>query len=117
MTESVEPRDRTSESNLIGEAIQLARRLQERANALQTPQEKRQQAEFDRMIQHPADKATLVQMTDQAFRSSASRRAADQLTHVLDVQRIPRFFSPLDRTLLRGFRSFGGYLPGVAVPW
>ncbi len=111
-----DPGDPTAESDLIGEAIALARRLQERANALQTPQEKRQQAEFDRMIQHPADKATLVQMTDQAFRSSASRRAADQLTHVLDVQGIPRFFSPLDRTLLRGFQSFGGYLPGVAVP-
>jgi len=68
------------------------------------------------MIQHPADKATLVQMTDQAFRSSKARRSADQLTHILDVQGVPRFFSPLDRTLLRGFQSFGAYLPGVAVP-
>lgn len=100
----------------IDEATRLARRLQERAAELQTPQERRQQAEFDRMIQHPADKATLIQMTDQAFRSNASRRAADQLTHVLDVQGVPRFFSPLDRALLRGFQSFGGYLPGVAVP-
>ena len=68
------------------------------------------------MIQHPADKATLVQWTDQAFRSNTPRRAADQLTHILDVQGVPRFFSPFDRTLLRGFQSFGGYLPGVAVP-
>jgi RHH-type proline utilization regulon transcriptional repressor/proline dehydrogenase/delta 1-pyrroline-5-carboxylate dehydrogenase len=104
------------EAGLIAAAVRLARRLQERAVALQTPQERRQQAELDRMIQHPADKATLVQMTDQAFRSSAARRAADQLTHILDVQGVPRFFSPLDRTLLRGFQSFGGYLPGVAVP-
>jgi RHH-type proline utilization regulon transcriptional repressor/proline dehydrogenase/delta 1-pyrroline-5-carboxylate dehydrogenase len=104
------------EAGLIAAAVSLARRLQERAAALQTPQERRQQAEFDRMIQHPADKATLVQMTDQAFRSSAARRAADQLTHILDVQGVPRFFSPVDRTLLRGFQSFGGYLPGVAVP-
>jgi RHH-type proline utilization regulon transcriptional repressor/proline dehydrogenase/delta 1-pyrroline-5-carboxylate dehydrogenase len=105
-----------NEDGLIGAAIALARRLQQRATELQTPQERRQQAEFDRMIQHPADKATLVQMTDQAFRSNASRRAADQLTHILDVQGVPRFFSPVDRTLLRGFQSFGGYLPGVAVP-
>jgi len=104
------------ERGWIAEAIELARRLQTRANELQTPQERRQQAEFDRMLQHPEDKATLVQMTDQAFRSHASRRAADQLTHILDVQGVPRFFSPLDRTLLRGFQSFGGYLPGVAVP-
>lgn len=106
----------SDESLLIEEAIDLARRLQARAASLQTPQERRQQAEFDRMIQHAADKATLVQMTDQAFRSRASRRAADQLTHVLDVQGVPRFFSPLDRALLRGFQSFGSYLPGVAVP-
>ncbi len=104
------------ESALVADAVRLARRLQERALALQTPSERRQQAELDRLIQHPADKATLVQMTDQAFRSAAAARAADQLTHILDVQGVPRFFSPLDRTLLRGFQSFGGYLPGVALP-
>jgi len=104
------------EAGLIAEAVELARRLQQRAVALQTPHERRQQAELDRMIQHPGDKATLVQMTDQAFRSSRARRSADQLNHILDVQGIPRFFSPLDRTLLRGFQSFGGALPGVAVP-
>jgi len=38
------------------------------------------------------------------------------LTHILDLQGVPRFFSPLDQALLRGFQSFGGYLPGVAVP-
>ena len=104
------------EAGLITAATRLARALQERANALQTPHERRQQAELDRMIQHPEDKATLVELTDQAFRSEEARRSADQLTHILDVQGVPRFFSPLDRTLLRGFQSFGGYLPGVAVP-
>lgn len=97
-------------------AIGLARQIQVRAKQLQTPAERRQQAELDRLIQHPHDKATLMQMTDQAFRSQRSARAADQLVHILDIQGIPRFFSPLDRTMLRGFQSFGGYLPGVAVP-
>ncbi len=97
-------------------AIGMTRLLLERAHDLQTPQERRQQAELNRMINHPDDKATLVEMTDQAFRTNIDRRVADQLTHILDVQGIPRFFSGLDRTLLRGFQSFGGYLPGVAVP-
>lgn len=97
-------------------AIQLARQLQLRAKQLQTPAERRQQAELDRMVQHPRDKATLTQMTDQAFRSEQAARAADQLVHILDVQGVPRFFSPLERTMLRGFQSFGEYLPGVAVP-
>lgn len=97
-------------------AIELARQIQTRAKQLQTPAERRQQAELDRMVQNPRDKATLTQMTDQAFRSERAARAADQLVHILDVQGIPRFFSPIDRTMLRGFQSFGGYLPGVSVP-
>jgi RHH-type proline utilization regulon transcriptional repressor/proline dehydrogenase/delta 1-pyrroline-5-carboxylate dehydrogenase len=101
----------------IQQAVYLARQLQIRANALQTPAERRQQGELDRMIHSPTDKATLVELTDQAFRSRLPHRAADQLIHILDVQGVPRFFSTLDRTLLKGFQSFGAYLPGVAMPF
>ena len=101
---------------LIEQAVALARALQARATELQTPAERRQQAELDRMLQTPADKFTLVQLTDQAFRCRAAARTVEHLTHILDVQGVPRFFSPLDRALLRGFQTFGGWLPGVAVP-
>lgn len=101
----------------VQQAIYLARQLQQRAGELQTTAERRQQAELDRMIQSPGDKATLTQLTDQAFRSRLPHRAADQLIHILDVQGVPRFFSTLDRTLLKGFQSFGGYLPSVAMPF
>jgi RHH-type proline utilization regulon transcriptional repressor/proline dehydrogenase/delta 1-pyrroline-5-carboxylate dehydrogenase len=100
----------------VQQAVQLARQLGQRAAELQTPAERRQQAELDRMINSPGDKVTLMQLTDQAFRSHRPPRAADQLIHILDVQGVPRFFSPLDRTLLKGFQSFGAYLPGVAMP-
>jgi len=100
----------------VQRAIALARLLQTRGAELQAPEEKRQQREFERMMSTPRDKVTLTQMTDQAFRSSTARRAADQLTHILDVQGVPRFFSVLDRAMLRGFQSFGNYLPGVAMP-
>jgi RHH-type proline utilization regulon transcriptional repressor/proline dehydrogenase/delta 1-pyrroline-5-carboxylate dehydrogenase len=100
----------------VQQAVHLARLLGNRATELQTPQERRQQAELDRMINSPGDKVTLMQLTDQAFRSQRPPRAADQLIHILDVQGVPRFFSPLDRTLLKGFQSFGAYLPGVAMP-
>jgi RHH-type proline utilization regulon transcriptional repressor/proline dehydrogenase/delta 1-pyrroline-5-carboxylate dehydrogenase len=98
-------------------AVYLARELCRRARELQTPQERRQQAELDRMINSPHDRSTLTQLTDQAFRSRRPHRAADQLIHILDVQGVPRFFSALDRTLLLGFQSFGSYLPGVAMPF
>jgi RHH-type transcriptional regulator, proline utilization regulon repressor / proline dehydrogenase / delta 1-pyrroline-5-carboxylate dehydrogenase len=107
---------RLAEARPVEDAIALARLLQERAMELQTPAERRQQAELDRMLQTAADKVTLVQLTDQAFRSRADKRTAEHLTHILDVQGVPRFFSPLDRALLHGFQTFGGWLPGVAVP-
>ena len=97
-------------------AIELAAELLKHAVKLQTQQERRQQAELDRMIGHAEDKATLVEMTDQAFRTHTPARVADQLTHLLDVQGVPRFFSPVEQAMLRGFQSFGEYLPGVAVP-
>ena len=101
---------------LIQKALFLARELQKRAHALQTPEERKQQTELDRMIQNPTDKVTLTALTDQAFRSEAAARSADQLVHILDVQGIPRFFSPIERTLLMGFQSFGSYVPGVTIP-
>lgn len=99
---------------VVQQALFVARRLQQRATELQTPAERRQQAELDRMLQTPSDKSTLAQMIDQAFRARTPSRAVGHLVHILDVQGVPRFFSPLDRTLPRGFQSFGGYAPGVA---
>jgi len=101
----------------VQQSLELARVLCRRARELQTPQERRQQAELDRMIHSPHDRATLTQLTDQAFRARRPHRAADQLIHILDVQGVPRFFSAVDRTLLKGFQSFGSYLPGVAMPF
>ncbi|MCA9211794.1 MAG: bifunctional proline dehydrogenase/L-glutamate gamma-semialdehyde dehydrogenase [Planctomycetales bacterium] len=110
------PDDSSPYDETVQKALVIARALQRRAQELQTPAEKKQQAELDRMIQNPTDKVTLTQMTDQAFRSEEAGRAAEQLVHILDVQGIPRFFSPMERTMLKGFQSFGNYLPGVAVP-
>ena len=106
----------SNQPETIQKALLVARTLMKRAKELQTPEERKQQMELDRMIQNPSDKVTMTAMTDQAFRSKESARAADQLVHILDVQGVPRFFSPLDRTLLKGFQSFGSYLPGVTIP-
>ncbi|MCU0718697.1 MAG: bifunctional proline dehydrogenase/L-glutamate gamma-semialdehyde dehydrogenase [Pirellula sp.] len=104
------------DERLVKAALVLATLLQKRAATLQTPQERRQQAELDRMLQHPEDKATLTQITDQSFRSDTPGRVVNQMVHILDVQGVPRFFSVFDQALLKGFQSFGEYLPGVAVP-
>ncbi len=102
-----DPDPQSKHSLNIQKALFLARGLQARASQLQTASEKRQQAELDRMLQTPSDKVTLAQMTDQAFRTTQPHRAVEHLIHILDVLGVPRFFGPLDRTLLKGFQSFG----------
>lgn len=91
-------RPRTPHAELVGKALFVARRLRERASELQTPSERKQQAELDRMLHTPSDKSTLTQITDQAFRARDPHRAVNNLIHLLDVQGIPRFFHPWDRT-------------------
>ena len=113
---TLNPIDPLKQEGNIQQAVDLAAQLLSRAADLQTPHERRQQAELDRMINQSEDKATLVEMTDQAFRTHTPARVADQLTHLLDVQGVPRFFSPIEQAMLHGFQSFGEYLPGVAVP-
>src|SRR5512137_2872615 len=102
-----QPEPGSSQPVAVQKALWVARRLQERATALQTPAERHQQAELDRMLHNPSDKATLTMMTDQAFRTNDPARAVEHLQHILDLQGVPRFFGPLDRTLMRGFHSFG----------
>ena len=104
------------DGDIAEQTLVLARHLLERSQALQTDAEHRQQHELDRLIQNPDDKCILTQITDQSFRSHEASRAADQLIHILDVQGIPRFFSPVERVLLRGFQSFGDWLPSVSMP-
>ncbi len=65
----------TAATSLTERAIALAAELLAEATKLQTPQERRQQSEFDRMVSNPADKATLVEMTDQAFRTHCAAGA------------------------------------------
>jgi len=116
LLDGFQPESHSNYPVAIQKAVFVAGKLQERATELQTSPEKRQQAELDRMLQRPSDKATLALMTDQAFRTNDPARAVEHLTHILDVQGVPRFFGPIDRTLMKGFQTFGGFAPGVALP-
>jgi hypothetical protein len=84
---------RTKDVELVDRAVQLARELQARAVEMQTAHERRQQAELDRMLQTPGDKATLVQITDQAFRPATPSRSVDhaifQPGRARDAERFP----------------------------
>lgn len=116
VTVAVRPDPASPRPVRVHQAVQLARLLQERARALTTPGQRRRQAELGRMFRNPGDKATLVQLTDQAFRAREPRRSVDQMRHILGVRGIPRFLPATDRILLKSLQRFGGWLPAVAAP-
>jgi RHH-type proline utilization regulon transcriptional repressor/proline dehydrogenase/delta 1-pyrroline-5-carboxylate dehydrogenase len=75
---------RSEHPPLVAKAIALARVLQRRAVDLQSPEERRQQAEFERIMRSHKDKATLMQLPTR--RSARVRLARGrQLTHILDI--------------------------------
>jgi RHH-type proline utilization regulon transcriptional repressor/proline dehydrogenase/delta 1-pyrroline-5-carboxylate dehydrogenase len=101
---------------LAEEAIRLATRWQNRANELQTPQEKARHRKFGRLFTNPRDKVILTRMIDQSFRTANRRRVADQIHYLLTAYGIPSFFSIPEKILMHLFIHAGRYLPGITVP-
>jgi RHH-type proline utilization regulon transcriptional repressor/proline dehydrogenase/delta 1-pyrroline-5-carboxylate dehydrogenase len=98
------------------EAVKLAAQWQNRANALQTRQEKTRHAKLARLFTNPKDKVILTQLIDQSFRSTDYRRVADQIHYILTRYGIPTFFSPLEKFLMLLFMHAGRFLPRLTVP-
>jgi RHH-type proline utilization regulon transcriptional repressor/proline dehydrogenase/delta 1-pyrroline-5-carboxylate dehydrogenase len=98
------------------EAVRLATQWQNRANALQTPQEKNRLAKLTRLFTNPRDKVILTQLIDQSFRSKDPGRVADQIHYILSRHGIPTFFSPLETFLMLLFMHAGRLLPRLTVP-
>ncbi len=66
-------------NEIAEEAVKLATIWQNRANALQTPQEKARHTKLARLFTNPRDKVILTMLIDQSFRSSDFGRVADQI--------------------------------------
>jgi len=104
------------DESTIEDAIALAARWQDRANALMTRPERARSRKMARLMRDPRDKVTLTALIDQGFRSADPRRTADQIVHLFATRGVPRFFTPVEKALLALFVRFGRLLPEVAVP-
>jgi len=102
--------------NLAAEAIRLATEWQNRANELQTPQEKARHRRLARLFTNPKDRAILTALIDQCFRPNEKRRVADQIHFLLTRYGTPDFFSPIEKFLIFLFIHGGRFLPSLAVP-
>jgi RHH-type proline utilization regulon transcriptional repressor/proline dehydrogenase/delta 1-pyrroline-5-carboxylate dehydrogenase len=106
----------TPDETFTEEAVALATRWQDRANALMTQSERQRGRRLARLVADPRDKAILTALIDQGFRAQDAERAADQLRHVLATCGLPRFFSLPEKALIQLFLWFGYLMPEVTVP-
>jgi RHH-type proline utilization regulon transcriptional repressor/proline dehydrogenase/delta 1-pyrroline-5-carboxylate dehydrogenase len=67
-------------NDIAQEAIALATKWQNRANALMNRKEKARHRRMARLLANPLDKVFLVKLIDQSFRSRNMRRVAEKCT-------------------------------------
>ena len=102
--------------SMIERALDLAMQWQRLANQMLLPEEKERQEKMRRLLAHPMDKAILVKLFDQSFRSRNPARVADQMHYLLESRGIPAFFSGSEKVMLALFRDLGRYLPSLVIP-
>ena len=101
---------------LSQQAAKLAETWQLRADELIQKKEKTFQNQMASLLRHPSDKVVLTSMIDQAFRSGNSDRVADQIIYTLKNNRIPSFFTPWEKFLVKLFLKFGQSFSSISVP-
>ena len=111
-----DPMTQESIQDYVEPAVELAAQWQKRANQLLTPEEKSQQDQLRRLLDHPKDKIVLTKLFDQSFRSGNPARVADQIHYLLKTFGMPDFFSSTEKALAYLFQGVGRHLPSVSIP-
>ncbi|MGB6329335.1 MAG: bifunctional proline dehydrogenase/L-glutamate gamma-semialdehyde dehydrogenase [Halarcobacter sp.] len=105
-----------NEEELVDSSIKLAEKWQNRATQLVSDWDKEFYIKMNKMLDHPKDKALLIELMDQCFRCDSNARIADQIIFLLEKHGMAHFFTTKDKTLLWLFQNFGKFLPNLSVP-
>lgn len=105
-----------NEVEIINSAISLAEKWQNRATQLVSDFDREFYIKMNKMLDHPKDKALLIELMDQCFRCDSNARVADQICFLLEKHGMAHFFTTKDKTLLWLFTNFGKFLPNLSVP-
>ena len=105
-----------NEETIIQSAIELAEKWQNRATELVSDFDRAFYVKMNKMLDHPKDKALLIELMDQCFRCDSNARVADQICFLLEKHGMAHFFTTKDKTLLWLFQNIGKFLPNISVP-
>ncbi len=104
------------DKSLAQDAIELAKKWQNRADELASDFDQKFGARIQKMLSNPMDKVLLIELMDQSFRSKNPRRVANQISFLFDKYGLADFFTDSERFLIFLFRNIGIYMPDFSVP-
>jgi len=104
------------EKEIIESAVKLAEKWQRRATELVSDYDREFYKKMNKMLEHPKDKALLIELMDQCFRCESNDRIANQIIFLLEKHGMAHFFTTKDRMLLWLFQNIGKFLPNLSVP-
>lgn len=104
------------EKEIIESAVKLAEKWQKRATELVSDYDREFYKKMNKMLEHPKDKALLIELMDQCFRCESNDRIANQIIFLLEKHGMAHFFTTKDRMLLWLFQNIGKFLPNLSVP-
>ena len=105
-----------NEEILIKKAITLAETWQNKAIEFVSDFDREFYIKMTKMLEHQKDKALLIELMDQCFRSHSNTRVANQIIFLLEKHGMAHFFTRTDKTLLLLFKHFGKIVPDLSVP-
>jgi len=105
-----------NEEEMIQSAIKLAEKWQNRATTLVSDFDREFYVKMNKMLEHPKDKALLIELMDQCFRCKSNKRVANQICFLLKKHGMAHFFTKKDKTLLWLFENIGKFFPDLSVP-
>lgn len=101
----------------ITQALELAQKLQEQITLHISATEKAFHKKMQKLLNNPKSKVMLIELLDRSFRCQNKRASFDFIEQTLKKYGIADFFTPIEKTLLFVFLTFGKLAPRLSVPF
>jgi len=98
-------------------SVELAALMLREASRTMTRMEKQTQEQLSRLMRDPVGKAFTTALTDECFRSSSHKRAADQIIYLLHQLGVPHYFDWLKRSELFSFKLLPPSIAQFLIPF
>ena len=100
----------------IKEVKVITKQWQEKIQVSRKTKEKNFHNMMLKMLENPINKVFLIELLDQSFRSSNSKRVLNQLEYIFNKYDNIDFFSNFEKILIYLFRNVGIYISSISVP-